>query len=63
MTIPIPPEARDAAVDTLIATGGDMVAAIRACFLAWPGMLHIIEGEPGRESAEIILPLPEGPKP
>ena len=32
-------------------------AACLAMLKAWPGMMHIIEGEPGRENAEIILPL------
>lgn len=34
-------------------------AACIAMLKAWPGMMHIIEGEPGRENAEIILPLTE----
>jgi hypothetical protein len=34
-------------------------SACLAMLKAWPGMMHIIEGEPGRESAEIILPLPK----
>ena len=33
--------------------------AIAAGLAAWPGMLHIIEGEPGREHSELILPLPQ----
>ena len=30
-----------------------------AMLKAWPGMLDMTEGEPGRESREIILPLTE----
>jgi hypothetical protein len=33
-------------------------AACLAMLSAWPGMLDMTEGEPGRESREIILPLP-----
>ena len=33
--------------------------ALASAINAWPGMMHIIEGEPGRENAEIILPLPK----
>ena len=32
-------------------------SACLAMLKSWPGMMHIIEGEPGRENAEIILPL------
>jgi hypothetical protein len=32
--------------------------ACRAMLAAWPGMLDMTEGDPGRESREIILPVP-----
>ena len=34
-------------------------SACLAMLKAWPGMLGMTEGEPGRESREIILPLPK----
>jgi len=32
--------------------------AMAAGITVWPGMLDMTEGEPGRETREIILPLP-----
>ena len=40
-----------------LASGASHEECIAAVINAWPEMMHIIEGEPGRENAEIILPL------
>ena len=40
-----------------LASGASHEECIAAAINAWPGMMHIFEGEPGRENAEIILPL------
>ena len=60
----IPPAALEAAERTyrtvpLWTSHADSIrAAIVATLNAWPGMLDMTEGEPGRETREIILPLP-----
>lgn len=55
------PEAVALVLDQLVDSGELWTSkdAIVAALNAWPGMTHIIEGDPGRENAEIILPLPK----
>ena len=57
--IPIPPEARMAATDELLRTGGDVVAAIRAALASWPGKRHDVMA--GHVRQFLILPLKETP--
>ena len=52
------PAAALEAMRAALAKGKPVREVAIAMLKAWPGMLDMTEGEPGRESREIILPLP-----